>query len=112
HALGSTGGPQKGLPQTQPTMPPTTRPTGPPSNKPDPAPNTAPTLSARELVGEKARAIRIGAAASKVLRMVHPHKARCEVEHKSLRDSTRQTGRRLFSVDCCGIATSHTTRGR
>src|SRR5689334_866574 len=86
-------------------MPPTTRPTGPPSNKPDPAPNTAPTLSARELVGAKARAIRIGAAASKVLRMVHPHKAKCEVEHKSLRDSTRQTGRRLFSVDCCGIAT-------
>ena len=56
---GHAGDPGEGLPQYQPTMPPTTKPTGPASNKPDPAPKTAPTLSARELVGARARTIRI-----------------------------------------------------
>jgi hypothetical protein len=82
HALGSAGGPQNGLPQYQPIMPPTTKPTGPAVSKPVPAPKTAPTLSAREVVGPRA-IIKIGAAASKVLRMVIPRKAKWEVEHKS-----------------------------
>ena len=43
----------------------------PGGTKPVPAPKTAPTLSACEVVGPRA-IIKIGAAASKVLRIVHP----------------------------------------
>src|SRR5689334_7643490 len=111
HALGSAGDPQKGLPQYQPIMPPTTKPTGPAVSKPVPAPKTAPTLSAREVVGPRA-IIKIGIAASKVLRMVIPRKAKWEVEHKSPRHSTRQTDQGFFSVDRCGTATRYSTPPR
>ena len=92
HALGLTGGPQKGLPQYQPTMPPTTRPTGPATTKPVPAPKTAPTLSACELVGPRA-IIKIGAAASKVLRMVHSP-VRLNVK-SNIRGPDTQRGKRV-----------------